>query len=108
MIDKATGISFCGGDEEFYYDIVSEYLADSEDKLPAIERSFKDGNWKEYEINIHALKSTSKMIGALELSEAAARLETGVKEGDIGIVENGQEKLMEMYREVLKYLREGF
>ena len=40
-------------------------------------------DWKNYAIQAHALKSTSKMIGANELSSLAARLETAGNQIDV-------------------------
>ena len=43
--------------------------------LSQIREKYKEEDWKNYTIMVHALKSTARMIGAMELSEKFYRLE---------------------------------
>jgi HPt (histidine-containing phosphotransfer) domain-containing protein len=47
-----------------------------------MEKYYAERDFKNYEILVHALKSTSKMIGAMGLSELAASLEKAGNEGN--------------------------
>ena len=60
------------------------------------------GDWKEYGIYVHALKSTSKMIGAMELSELALRLEEAAKNNDVELIKGKHELMMKRYEAVTK------
>ena len=52
-------------------------------------------NWKEYTVKVHALKSTSLLIGAKELSDEALALEMAGKSGDEDYIEKNTAKTME-------------
>ena len=71
--DKA--LSFCGGDISLYRELLSDYVRVFPDKKKGLDESLAAGDLKEFEVKIHALKSTSKTIGASELAERALILE---------------------------------
>lgn len=53
------------------------------EKADYIERLFEERSWKNYVIEVHALKSTSLSIGAAKLSELAKKLELAGKAGGL-------------------------
>jgi HPt (histidine-containing phosphotransfer) domain-containing protein len=82
---------------EFYQELLLQYAGEAAGKMKAANRNFKDGDLKNYEILVHALKSTSKMIGAAELSEAAYTLEKAAKEGDEETIRRDSSSAMTEY-----------
>ena len=81
-VDTAAGLAYCGGDEQFYKELLVEYAGNPDEKLGDLKKYFENKNWKDYSIRVHAVKSTSKMIGAMEISEVAKYLEDSSKESD--------------------------
>ncbi|MCR5763615.1 MAG: response regulator [Treponema sp.] len=69
------GIKNCGS-EELFLEMIQEYRNTIEKKALQIEQFLKDGNIKDYTILVHALKSTSRLIGIKELHEQAKYLES--------------------------------
>ena len=57
-------------------------------------------DWKNYTIKVHALKSTSRLVGENEIAELAEQEEHAGDAGDIGFIKENHERLMEMYRGV--------
>ena len=45
-------------------------------KHSELEKCFNTQDWENYTIKIHALKSSAKLAGALELGEEAERLDS--------------------------------
>lgn len=58
-------------------------------------------DWENYHIQVHALKSTSKSIGATDLSEQARELEMAAKAGDAAYLKEHHAGCMEAYRNIL-------
>ena len=56
-----------------------------------------DGQIGDYTIVVHSLKSTSKMIGVMDLSEKARKLEEASKEGDKAYIDANHEIMIEEY-----------
>ena len=104
VIDKKTGLLYCGQDESFYEQVLSEYFIESKEKKASIDRCYNEKNWEEYGILVHSLKSTSKMIGALGLSEIALRLEKAAKSGDTDAVERAHENMKKAYSDVTEMI----
>mgnify|MGYP003249141299 CR=1 FL=1 len=61
-IDIDTGLMYCGDDEELFEEVVGEFI-DGE-MTASIEENYKNENWKDYQIQVHAVKGTSLTIGA--------------------------------------------
>ena len=102
LLDIKTGLSYMGGSEEVYKEALSLYVKTGEDKLTLIGRLFEQEDWKNYVIEVHALKSTSLSIGAVRLSELAKALETAGKAGELDMSASGRNaELMDLYRQVI-------
>lgn len=102
-LDTGLGLTYCGGMEEIYYEILEEYC--NQTLAEVLERTFTDENWKDYAIHVHALKSTSLTIGAQTLSEEAKKLELAAKEGRIDEIRTSHAELLAHYRQVLEHIR---
>lgn len=86
------------GEEELYWQILKEYARLIPKKAQIMEQYREAGNWKDYTIETHALKSSSKQIGAMELSDLAAQMERAGNYGDIEFILEHHGELMEKYR----------
>ena len=102
FLDVQTGLSYCCDSEEFYEEILRSYL--QENHYKQICQFYEQEDWKNYMIEVHALKSTSLSIGATELSKEAKALEFAVKEENIAYIYQNHEETMKHYNEILKKL----
>ena len=105
-IDVETGLSYCGEDLEIYQTILEAYIDEAKPKTENIISSYAAEDWKNYCVYVHALKSTSKTIGAMELSELAATLEAAAKSEDIDVIRKNHDMALQMYGEVVANLEE--
>jgi CheY-like chemotaxis protein/HPt (histidine-containing phosphotransfer) domain-containing protein len=105
MLDTKMGMNYCMNDEEFYVEIIETYVQN--DKRQLIADAFAAENWKDYETYVHALKSTSLNIGAVELSEHAKALELAAKEGNYGYIRENHKKVFDEYSEMLNKIKEN-
>lgn len=87
------------GNEELYWQVLREYARVIPKKARMLEQHFKAEDWKNYTIEVHALKSSSKQIGAMELSELAAQMEQAGNLMDIEYIREHHRELLERYRE---------
>ncbi len=96
-IEPKTGLRFCQDDEAFYKALLAEYAYGEIEKANNLQKSYEDGNWHDYSIYVHSLKSSSKMIGAMTLSMRAAKLESAANAVDTGTIHAEHESMMEEY-----------
>jgi len=99
-IDTATGLKYCQKDESFYHTVLMEFVEVSKEKSADLNRAFGSKDWKNYEVHVHSLKSTAKMIGAKDLSSLAASLEAAAVSLDVGAIEANHDILMKKYKNV--------
>lgn len=96
-IDVNAGLTYCQNDEEMYESVLAEYVSEKGEKLTNLSKYFAEENWKEYTVFVHSLKSSSKLIGATDLSKSAAALEAASNEGNSEYIKNNHEKTVAEY-----------
>ncbi len=94
------GMSYCQNDMSFYRTILLEYGAKAPEKMNEIGVFYAASDWSNYRIRVHALKSTSKMIGCKELFDKALALENAAKENDSAAIAAGHDDCMKKYKQV--------
>jgi len=104
-VDVQKGLYYSQNDREFYISLLMQYLKESDKKKTLMDEALKKGDLASYAIQAHSIKSTSKMIGALDLSECARLLEEAGKGGDREYIEANMEEMLKMYDGVLDILR---
>lgn len=104
-IDKGIEAS---GDSSTYIDVCRNFHDTSVDRMKMISEYFEKSDIQNYTIQVHALKSSARLIGALELSEAAFAMEMAGKSGDIKKIVLATPSLIEKYKEVAKLLGDVF
>ena len=71
-LDPEIGLRYCEDDDTLFRSLLQDYGRSAAEKAPEIERVYAAKDWENYSILVHALKSTSRMIGAETLSAIAA------------------------------------
>lgn len=105
-IDVDQGISYCG-DKEGFREIISIYHKEGSNRKRQLVTCFEQEDWKNYVINVHALKSNSKGVGANELSEMALKLEMAGKENRIDYILQHHEELLQTHDDLLLALEDN-
>ena len=106
FLDTATGMAYCCDSEDFYKEMLMSYL--NSGKYEDIIRFYKEKDWENYRIQVHALKSTSLSIGATQVSEQAKQLEMAAKEGNIAYIEEHHEEALQNYKRLLNRMAAVF
>lgn len=102
-LDIETGLLYCMNDEDFYAEMLREYMKG--DKAEVLEQFFDAKDWSNYRTSIHALKSTSLTIGAVALSGKAKELEWSAKDGDEDYIQAHHKEVLAEYRQLTDKLR---
>lgn len=102
MFDPDKGLMYTGGSMDAYREILELYVKKGPEKRNYIDELFEKKDWKNYIIEVHALKSTSLSIGAVKLSELAKELEAAGKSESYGTIEKKNGILSELYGKVIE------
>lgn len=99
-IETDRGLANCQQDGELYRSLLREYVSSMPENKRAMDTCFQEKNWKEYGILVHALKSSSRLIGAVALAEEAAELEKAAREGKEELIIRNHQAVMEKYQSI--------
>ena len=102
-LDKATGLAYCMNDENFYNEMLDEYV--NSDKTKDLNESLDKADFENYRITVHAVKSSSLTIGAIKVSEDAKALEMACKENNLDYVKQNHKAFMDEYTTLLEVLK---
>ena len=106
-IDPDVGLRFCQGDKDLYRSIIIDYAQTSDEKMKNIVEYLAKEDWKNYAISVHALKSTSKTIGAGDLSDIALHLEMAANENDASLIRAEHDTMLDLYQKVVAAIRKA-
>ena len=86
------------GSEQLFWSVLKEFYRVIGKKCALIQRYWEEHDRKAYTVEVHALKSASRQIGAMRLADMAERLETAGNAGDDVLIDELTEELLEKYR----------
>jgi CheY-like chemotaxis protein len=104
-VDTEYGLDYCSGDKDFYLELLADYADKSDSKLKEIQDYFNNKDYKNYEIRVHGVKSTSKLIGAMSLSEKAKQLEDAAKEKNEAFITDYHDIFIKDYEALMNTIK---
>lgn len=99
LFDLKQAIANCGSPDGAM-DALRSYYDSYQDNAAQIKDYFDSENIQDYTTKVHALKSSSRIVGLMELGRLAESLEKAGGDGDVTFIKNNTDRLLEMYREV--------
>ncbi|MBD5139036.1 MAG: response regulator, partial [Ruminococcus sp.] len=96
------------GSEKLFLSVLKEYFGAIDKKYSAILEHKEAERWRDYTIEVHALKSTSRQIGADHISEIAAEMEKAGNEGNIALINEKTGPMLEEYLQLKEALKPYF
>lgn len=103
FLDTESALKYCCESEELYLEIIGTYL--EEDKIADITECMEKNDIDNYRILVHALKSSSRTIGANELSDKALELENAAKNRDTAFIAEHTQPVLEEYSALMEKLK---
>ncbi len=104
-LDVAEGVLNCGS-EELFVSLLGDFYKLIEPKAVKVEKLLADGMLRDYTIEVHALKNTARMIGAMKLSADFYRLEQLGNAGEEETLLAETPAVLELYRSYKPVLKE--
>ncbi len=81
-----------------FFSLLGDFYKLIDMKATKIEKCLADGMVRDFTIEVHALKNTARMIGAMELSSKFAMLEQLGNEQDISAIAEKTPETLALYR----------
>ncbi|MBR1873627.1 MAG: response regulator [Eubacterium sp.] len=104
-VDTALGLEYCADDEDFYRMMLSDFAENSDESVRILNESLASKDMETYEIRVHSVKSTSRLIGAMGIGDAAESLEHAANAGNVS--EGDHDVLIDKVKELAGVIRKG-
>lgn len=95
-LDVQTAMAFLGN-EDLFWSVVKEYYRVIDKKCALIQEYEEKEMWKEYTVEVHALKSASRQIGATDLAQTAEQMEAAGNAGNGALIHKITPGMLEEY-----------
>ena len=102
-LDYDAALTNCGGHDALL-DTMRVYFETAPSRAEDISRSLDAGDIRQYTILVHALKSSSRLVGFLSLSEQALHLEEAGNALDTGLIREKTPALLADYGAIIDAL----
>ena len=88
------------GSVRVYKDVINQYYKSIEKKRQVISDAYEKGDWERYTTEVHALKSSSRQIGAFQLGDLAEKLEKAGNATDVSFITQNTSELLKQYTQL--------
>lgn len=99
-------VRYCSGSEELYIDFLKDFVSDG--RYEQIASSYENTDIKQYTIEVHTLKGTSRMLGFERLANLAEKLQHSAEKNDMEYINTNHPEMMTLYSEILRALEKIF
>ncbi|MBR6316058.1 MAG: response regulator [Lachnospiraceae bacterium] len=99
-INTEKGLAYCAGDKEFYAELLGDYAKDAAAKCRELTNHLEKEDLSEYRIRVHAVKSTSMCVGAMDIHDLAKKLEEAAEKEDLSGVRADHQRLVDAYSQM--------
>lgn len=96
------------GSEKLFWTVLKEYFNAIDKKSKTILEHKAAKRWRDYTIEVHSLKSTSRQVGAEHLADIAAELEKAGNEKNIPLINEKTDGMIEEYLQLREALTKYF
>ncbi len=104
-IDTRMGLKYCLGDRTFYQKVLVNFSNSNDGRR--LEELYRQENWQEYAVTVHAIKSTSLTIGAVRLSDDAKALEYAARDNWVDFIREHHQPFMQKFDDTCTSIRLG-
>ena len=104
--DIEAGIKNCGS-EDGYLSVLKLFHESFEKNMKELTGYYDSNDWPNFTVKVHALKSSTRIIGNTELSDLALKLELAGGENDIQFIKDHYEELLKGCDQLDSFLK-GF
>ena len=105
-IDYDKAMTLCGKSEDILLSVIEVYVKSYSQIKERIDSTYAKEDLKNYAIEVHGVKSSSRSIGNDVLGEMAYRLEIEAKDGNIAYVKENHSEFVMKYEQFVGKLKE--
>ena len=105
-VDYDKAMTLCGKSEDILISVIEVYVKSYPQIKERIDKTYAEEDLKNYAIEVHGVKSSSRSVGNDVLGEMAYRLEIEAKDGNISYVKENHDEFYSKYEQFVNELKE--
>ena len=105
-VDYGKAMTLCGNSEDILISVIEVYVKSYPQIKERIDKTYAEEDLKNYAIEVHGVKSSSRSVGNDVLGEIAYRLEIESKDGNISYVKENHDEFYNKYEQFVNELKE--
>lgn len=105
-VNLERGLNNCGGSLDDYLEVLKITWRYGSMQLQELEQFLSDKDYENYTIKIHSMKSTTKNLGAIQLSDMARNQEEAGCNDDFAYIDSHAEEFQEEYQKLLTRIQD--
>ena len=98
FLDTEKGIEYCAGMPDLYIETLEDYT--SGEIVSKVVEFYNSEDWHNYQIQVHALKSTSRLIGSEAVGELAYEMEMAAKDENVALIKEKHDILIANFNQL--------
>ena len=88
------------GNADAYMTMLKSYHDSADEKYEDIDKTYLSGDIEDYTVKVHALKNSSRLIGAASFGDMAKKIEDAGKKSDTGYIDSHHKDLLSELKEL--------
>ena len=104
-IITSDGLDYTGGDEDFYYEMLQDYVDVRDERVSELKKLYDEAAWPDYRTGVHSLKSVSRMLGITSIAEPAYELEKASDAGDEAYIRAHHDETLKAYEDMVENIK---
>ena len=98
-------LQYSSGRVEDVLENIKGYLNEAQENDGKMHEAYVKRDWKNLKIHVHALKSTSRVIGAVHMAYCAEKMEMAAADADTSYIDGNMEEVLQEHRQLCESLR---
>ena len=99
-IDTETGLDYCQDDDDLYMAILTDFAEKEPGNIAYMDECLREDRTTDYEIRVHAIKGTSRLLGAKDLADRLQTLEDLANTGQASELRDAHDAVMHAYSDL--------
>lgn len=104
-VDIETGIMNCGGEKDFFIEVVDSYY--EEDLRSELIKFYDAQDLENYTITVHSLKGTMRLFGANKAADLAEELQYAGEKSDADFIKSHHADFIDAMDQSMNYIKEN-
>ncbi len=103
--DYDMGFAYCGEDDSLFEEMLADYSEEGKDVI--LNEFFDKKDWSGYGIDVHALKTTSRMVGLMALGDMCEALQKAAERADEAFINENHADMIRTYTQCVGIIKQA-